>query len=344
MIIADYEQGSPEWLAWRKAGVTASEAAIVLGLSPYKTIWQLWAEKSGRIQERESGYRTRWMQGGRRAEDPLRRSYEDQHETILLPVCAESSEYPVIRASFDGIDLKGIPVETKAPQTAKVWTDVKNYGIDSATVQFYRPQLAVQMHVADASHGVLVFGRVAFVAGPAGPVAVVEERLEFVIDRDPSFEAEMVAKMLEFHEMVRFGKGPRKDPARDVFQPEGPAAKDRWRTHASRLKGLDRRLDRLKRLEERLKREKEAVTKQLLAEMGAASDAEADGVRIARYLQKGVVDYAAVVADRLPDLKEEDLEKYRRSEGERVKVTIYEETPAATAVAAPPELPAKKAA
>ena len=42
------EQRSPEWLALRADGITATEAAVIAGLSPYKTAYQLWAEKLGK--------------------------------------------------------------------------------------------------------------------------------------------------------------------------------------------------------------------------------------------------------------------------------------------------------
>jgi putative phage-type endonuclease len=41
------EQRSPEWFALREDGVTATDAAVISGLSPYKTPYQLWAEKRG---------------------------------------------------------------------------------------------------------------------------------------------------------------------------------------------------------------------------------------------------------------------------------------------------------
>ena len=47
MKIVDLSQRSPDWLRWRAQGVTASEAAVVLGRSPYKTPWRLWAERTG---------------------------------------------------------------------------------------------------------------------------------------------------------------------------------------------------------------------------------------------------------------------------------------------------------
>ena len=49
MKVVDLNQRSEEWLQWRSKGVTASDIPIILGLSPYKTRWQLWAEKVGRI-------------------------------------------------------------------------------------------------------------------------------------------------------------------------------------------------------------------------------------------------------------------------------------------------------
>ena len=45
MKVIDLSQRTPAWHQWRIAGVTASEAPIIMGRSPYKTPWRLWAEK-----------------------------------------------------------------------------------------------------------------------------------------------------------------------------------------------------------------------------------------------------------------------------------------------------------
>ncbi len=47
MNVMNLNQRTPEWNTWRAAGVTASEAPIILGRSPYKTPWRLWAERTG---------------------------------------------------------------------------------------------------------------------------------------------------------------------------------------------------------------------------------------------------------------------------------------------------------
>lgn len=49
------EQRSPEWHALRKEGITATEAAVIAGLSPYKTPYQLWAEKLGKYEPEPVG-------------------------------------------------------------------------------------------------------------------------------------------------------------------------------------------------------------------------------------------------------------------------------------------------
>ncbi len=44
------EQRSPEWFALRADGITATDVSVIAGLNPYKTPFQLWAEKLGKYQ------------------------------------------------------------------------------------------------------------------------------------------------------------------------------------------------------------------------------------------------------------------------------------------------------
>ena len=48
-------QRSAEWLQLRKRGIGASDMAAVMGVSPYKTAYQLWGEKTGTIPEQKVG-------------------------------------------------------------------------------------------------------------------------------------------------------------------------------------------------------------------------------------------------------------------------------------------------
>ena len=48
-------QRSPEWFALRKDAITATDIAVISGLSPYKTPFRLFAEKSGKVMEQAAG-------------------------------------------------------------------------------------------------------------------------------------------------------------------------------------------------------------------------------------------------------------------------------------------------
>ena len=69
------EQGSAEWLTLRKSKICASEAAIILGISPWKTPFQLWEEKTGR---KESGFSSIAMQYGTDMEPKIREWFENK--------------------------------------------------------------------------------------------------------------------------------------------------------------------------------------------------------------------------------------------------------------------------
>ena len=72
MKVVNLSQRSPEWLAWRSQGVTASEAAAIVGRSPYKTLWRLWAEKTG-LCEPDDLSANPFVQRGLQCEDQVRR-------------------------------------------------------------------------------------------------------------------------------------------------------------------------------------------------------------------------------------------------------------------------------
>lgn len=44
------EQRSAEWFALRADGITATDVSVIAGLNPYKTPYQLWAEKLGKYE------------------------------------------------------------------------------------------------------------------------------------------------------------------------------------------------------------------------------------------------------------------------------------------------------
>jgi putative phage-type endonuclease len=107
-------QGSPEWLAWRLGGIGASEAAAVIGVCKYKTPYQLFLEKTGRVQGFKGNAAT---EAGHAMEPKARATYEIEHDFVTMePACVEHNRHPEIRASLDGIsEDRKIILEIKYP-------------------------------------------------------------------------------------------------------------------------------------------------------------------------------------------------------------------------------------
>lgn len=116
-------QGSEAWLRWRGKGLGSSDAAVLLGWSPWKTIEQLYAEKLGLWKATFGENQQRAMDRGRELEPVIRAWYEKQIGALFPDATAEHPQFGFMRASFDGINMDyknsdgsiGRIVEIKAP-------------------------------------------------------------------------------------------------------------------------------------------------------------------------------------------------------------------------------------
>ncbi|MFZ0790595.1 MAG: YqaJ viral recombinase family protein, partial [Chromatiaceae bacterium] len=298
MNTIDLIQRTPEWLAWRAQGISASDAATILGLSPYKTPWRLWAEKTGLLLPEDlSG--NFFVQRGNALEDAARQDFEERHNTFVLPLCGESDAHPIIRASFDGLDDDGRPVEIKVP-SGKTYCEVLELGVESDAYKLYWPQVQAQLYVADAPQAWLVFFQSPGV------------HTEFQVARDEAFILErLVPGCLAFWERVAKKKEPARDPERDIYTPCGEAI-ETW----TKLSGAYRKLaaDKAK-LEARVKQLKagmDGIEADLVAMMGDFVLAETAGLRVLRYAVAGSIDYRDALSDLVPELDPARLEHYRR--------------------------------
>ena len=108
-------QGSPEWLAWRKGLLTATDAAILSGVSPYVTPYEGWQRKIGQIPEQIANSA---MLRGQRDEPIARDMFIEQYGIAMTPCCIESEVYPFLGASLDGISDCGkylLEIKSTAP-------------------------------------------------------------------------------------------------------------------------------------------------------------------------------------------------------------------------------------
>jgi putative phage-type endonuclease len=291
--------------------------------SPYKTPWKLWCEKRGLLLEEDLSGNPHVQRGIR--EEPLaRRRYEERHGELLLPVCAESRELPILRASFDGVTNEGRPIEIKAP-AEKGFVDALKMGTQSCLYLRYYAQVQTQIFVAEADGGVLslTFG---------------DDFLDLPIPRDDAVIADIIEKSKAFWHAVETGAEPPLNPERDIYQPKGVEERQ-WFNLAEEYRRFEMKRQALSSELKSLEGPIAKVEERLLDLMGDFLVADAGGLRVSRFLQQGSIDYKAALIALLPDLDEEALAHYRRKPNERVRWTIRkEEEPPAPARESLPEV------
>lgn len=102
-IIADTRKMShQDWLAMRKAGIGGSDCSAAVGLSRWKSPFQLWSEKTDRIVPTKAGQAAYWgslLEPLLRAEVAKRMPEAEVRE---CPFFLRSKEHPYMLANLDG--------------------------------------------------------------------------------------------------------------------------------------------------------------------------------------------------------------------------------------------------
>ena len=97
----DLEQGTVEWHTFRQTHIGASETAIVMGLSPFKTARDLYLEKTGFKIPPPPSYP---MIRGIKLEPLARAIVNETLGVEFTPIVVEHLEHPFISCSLDGIN------------------------------------------------------------------------------------------------------------------------------------------------------------------------------------------------------------------------------------------------
>ena len=313
MKLIHLEQRSDGWLEWRREGVTASDAAVLLGQSPYKSRWQLWAEKSGVLKTQDVSSNPHVQRGIDQEDDARNLMEQALDDAPLLPVCGEWEQNPRLRASFDGVTKDGIPVELKAP-CQKVYLEVKNLKDQAAAYQLAFVQVQFQIMVADAQKGWLCFY---YKGMPLLPVCIA---------RDECFVRQLQQDAEAFWQCVEEGNEPEKDPEKDVFVPQGLMEQAQWHKLAMMYRRRQVQLDKLKEELETGKPRQKQLQKALQQLMGDFRVAESDGLRICCSKCTGSVDYQKALEAfcEQHQLALPVLEPFRRKGREQVRVTLLD--------------------
>ncbi|MCW7552720.1 YqaJ viral recombinase family protein [Endozoicomonas gorgoniicola] len=312
------EQRSQAWLDWRRCGVSASDAAVILGLSPYKSRWQLWLEKRGSeissiFKEPDLSANPHVLRGMEQEDDARNQMEQALNDAPLLPVCAEWEQNPVLRASFDGLTKDGVPVELKCP-TQKVYDEVKTLKDKSEGYRRAFYQVQFQILVADSQLGWLCFYRQGL---PLLPVC---------IRRDDALIQQLQQEAIDFWNRVEEGDEPDKDPNLDVYVPTEKQQRNQWQQLAMAYRQRQKRLDKLKGELDAGKSHQKQLQQQLQQLMGDFKAGEFDGLRVFRSTCSGTVDYQKALESlcQKHNLTLPNPELFRRKSRQQVKVTLVD--------------------
>ncbi|MCL4687182.1 MAG: YqaJ viral recombinase family protein [Burkholderiales bacterium] len=277
-------QGSPEWHAHRATYRNASETPAVLGVSPWVTPYQLWLQRSGRVQPEVN----RAMLHGTQLEPLAREAYEKLTGHVMQPLVLVDGDYS---ASLDGITLDGgLILEIKSPfkgRDSELWKAASQGEIPD----HYRWQIETQLmvsgaqlahlYVFDGQEGILVEQR---------PVKADWARIEGGWEGFMRLIAEDLPPPLTDRDTIV-----RDD---EVWQ----AAAKAYLQLKAEADAAAARLDEAK--------------SQLVRNCSHTSEKGA-GVQVTRFWKAGSVDYRKV-----PELAGVELDKYRGPAREEVRVSV----------------------
>lgn len=268
-------QGSQEWLDLRKKHLGASDAPVIMGVSPYKTVHDLWEEKLGLGTKEISSQAATY---GKEMEEPARRAYEKLTGNLVAPAVVFHPELSFMMASLDGLTFdKTLAVEIK--NCNAVDHEEAKSGI---VPKKYVPQVQHQLAVL----GLPVMHYFSF---RQGDFALIE------VKRDEEYIDKLYKTETSFWEDVQNLREP-KLSERDylmVNDPDAIALANEWRAINEQIKALDA---------------KEKEYREILIKKSNERNALIGDVKLTKSIRKGAVDYASI-----EELKSIDLEKYRKN-------------------------------
>lgn len=178
------------WLAAKQAWIGASEAPVVLGVSPYSSPLKLWSEKTGRIERQAS---TAIMRRGNRLEQPVAEMVADETGWTLT----DNGRYAVCKhpeIEWMGCTLDRIiePIDERGPGNLQIKT------ADWRTAHLW--DNGIPLHVAvQVQHELAVTG---YTWGVVAVLFGIDDMRRFEFSRNERFIAAMIASEHKFMEHI----------------------------------------------------------------------------------------------------------------------------------------------
>lgn len=318
MAIVDLVQRSEAWFEWRKTGITASMIPVILGLSPYQTPYELWAELVGRKKPDDLS-KNYHVQRGVEQEPEARDAVESEYGRPYMPVCVEADHNPLFKASLDGLYSLGGDkevLEIKCP-CEKIYLEILDQKGNAPTFRMYAAQVQWQLNCSGATQGRLYF----YLRG--------KRPISTAIQRNDRFIAKAEAAALHFWNLVQTQTPPEMIEGRDKVVYDEPVADNAWlakvEQYKSKAKYLSEMEAKVKAVKADLKALEGYFTEQIPENVQTF---DKDGIRATRVERTGSIDYSKLLTAIEDELNvvipEAMIEKHRKEGTSYFRVSVTE--------------------
>lgn len=281
-----------DWHKWRGMGLGSSDAPVLLGVNPWKSLHTLWLEKTDQLPE-EKKFKGNWAtERGNRLEPIVRDTYNKRFGTNMQPENMEYKLKPFMRVSFDGIDhdLRRV-IEIKCPGAKDHQT-----AMAGEVPEKYMPQVQWQLMISG-------YDDLDYISwdGESDELAIVR------VKPDQDMIKKLYGRAVWFWNLVQTKTPP---PSNTTEQQLTEQEQDALSRHLKEYASVKRQIDNLMIQSELLKQYIKAIVK---------SDKTVCGEFTVSWVEKkGAIDYNKIEA-----LKGIDLEKYR---GDSTKYIMIKES------------------
>jgi len=277
----EFEQGSQAWLDWRKGLLTATDAPMLMGASPYVTPYKGWQRKTG--QAAEQAVNPAMLRG--QYDEPIAREWFIKEYGIEMNACCIESElYNFIGSSLDGLSTCGRYIlEIKSNG------DQYHFGLNGGLPDFHMMQMQHQLLSTDNT------AEMGFYLSYNNGNKIVKE-----VYPDKEWVANYLPKAKEFWRNVVFFEPPALSSKdyRDMSQVQG------WKGCADQYRKLCAQIKELEEVKEICRKE--------LIKLCTEESGYGHGIKVLKKFSKGRVDYEELLG--ALNINEETINKYRKQE------------------------------
>lgn len=275
------EQNTLEWLEHRKNYVGASDAPIIMGLSPWKTPYQLYEEKIS--NEVDMSPPSASAERGKMMEPIARSEYEKYTGISVSPAMVYHPEILYMSASLDGISED----KKRAVEIKNVKAEYHDLAKNGKVPEIYYPQLQHQLAILFALYGIGVLDYYSYRNGEGAlvEVGIDEKYLKKLCKEEGAF----------WNNNVLLRNPPELSDG-DYVSFEGD---EEWVKMSEKYLRLEESIKQLEVNKE--------IYKQWFVDRSNEKSARGGGIRLRRTRKKGSIDYKAI-----PEIQQIDTEKYRK--------------------------------